>query len=70
MNQDPEIWSTELEDLRVRLEDMHSSISDNQFMAHALNNLISEYELQPALLERHRDDKQHISSLLNRFKQS
>ena len=50
--QDPEVWITELEDLRVRLEDMGSSISDNQFMIHMLNNLTSDYELQLALMEK------------------
>jgi hypothetical protein len=50
--QDPEIWITESEDLRVRLEAMGSSISENLFMIHILNNLISDYELQLALMER------------------
>jgi hypothetical protein len=50
--QDPEIWITQLEDLRVRLEAMGSSISENQFMIHILNNLTSDYELQLALMER------------------
>jgi hypothetical protein len=50
--QDPEIWITELEELRVRLEAMGSSISENQFMIHILNNLTSDYELQLALIER------------------
>jgi hypothetical protein len=48
--QDPEIWITESEDLRVRLEAMGSSISDNQFMIHILNNLTSDYELQLAFM--------------------
>jgi hypothetical protein len=43
--QDPEIWITELEDLSIRLEAMGSSISENQFMIHILNNLTSDYEL-------------------------
>jgi hypothetical protein len=50
--QDPEIWITELEDLRVRLEAMGLSISENQFIIHILNNLTSDYELQLALIER------------------
>ena len=50
--QDPEVWITELEDLRVRLEVMDSSISENQFMIHILNNLTTDYELQLALMER------------------
>ena len=50
--QDPETWITELEDLCVRLEAMQSSISENQFMIHILNNLTSDYELQLAMMER------------------
>jgi hypothetical protein len=50
--QDPEIWITESEDLRVILEAMGSRISENQFMIHILNNLTSDYELQLALMER------------------
>jgi Zinc knuckle len=52
MSHDPEVWNTELEYLCVRLEDMGSSISDNQFMIHMLNNLTSDYELQLALMEK------------------
>ena len=55
--QDPEVWITELEDLRVRLEVMDSSISENQFMIHILNNLTTDYELQLALMERRIGDK-------------
>jgi gag-polypeptide of LTR copia-type len=50
--EDPEVWITELEDLRVRLEAMDSSISENQFMIHILNNLTSDYELQLVMMER------------------
>jgi hypothetical protein len=50
--QDPEIWIMELEDLQVRLETMDSSISENQFMIHTLNNLTSDYDLQLAMMER------------------
>jgi hypothetical protein len=48
----PEIWITELEDLRIRLEDMGSTISDNQFMIHVLNNVTTDYDLQLALMEK------------------
>jgi gag-polypeptide of LTR copia-type len=50
--QDPETWITELEDLCARLETMESSILENQFIIHILNNLTSEYELQLAIMER------------------
>jgi hypothetical protein len=42
----------ESQDLQVRLETMHSSISENQFMIHILNNLTSDYELQLAMIEK------------------
>jgi gag-polypeptide of LTR copia-type len=48
--QDPEVWITELEDQCMRLEDMGSSVSDNQFMIHVLNNLTSDYDLHLALM--------------------
>jgi hypothetical protein len=31
---------------------MHSSIHENQFMIHILNNITSDYELQLAMMER------------------
>lgn len=56
--QDPEVWITELEDIRVRLDDMGSSIPENQFMIHILNNLTADYDLQLALLEKRIGDKE------------
>jgi hypothetical protein len=50
--QDPEIWITELEDLRVKLENMGSCITENQFMIHILNKLTSNYDVQLAWMER------------------
>jgi hypothetical protein len=50
--QDPEVWITELEDICVKLENMGSCITENQFMIHILNNLTSDYNLQLALMER------------------
>ena len=55
--QDPEVWITDLDDIQVRLDDMGSSISENQFMIHILNNLTADYDLQLALLERRIGDK-------------
>jgi gag-polypeptide of LTR copia-type len=55
----PEVWITELEDLCMRLEEMGSSISDNQFMIHMLNNLTSDYELQLALMENRVGDAEN-----------
>ena len=51
-------WITELEDPRVRLEVMDSSMSENQFMIHGLNHLTSYDELYLALMERRIEDKE------------
>jgi hypothetical protein len=45
-------WIMEIEDLQVRIETMHSIISENQFMIHILNIVTSDYELQLAMMER------------------
>jgi gag-polypeptide of LTR copia-type/Zinc knuckle len=55
--QDPEIWLTELEEYRMKLEELGSSITDNQFMTHILNNMTSDYDLQLALMEKRINDK-------------
>jgi hypothetical protein len=48
------IWSqrnTELEDYRVRLEELGSSISDSQFILHILSNMTDDNDLQLAMME-------------------
>jgi hypothetical protein len=55
--QDPDIWITELEDYRMRLEELGSSISDNQFILHILNNMTEDYDLQLAMMEKRVTDK-------------
>jgi hypothetical protein len=55
--QDPDIWITKLEDYRMRLEDFGSSISDNQFILHILNNMTDDYDLQLAMMEKRVKDK-------------
>jgi hypothetical protein len=55
--QDPDIWITELEDYRMRLEELESSISDNQFILHILNNMTNDYDLQLAMMEKRVMDK-------------
>ena len=39
---DPEVWITNLEDLRLKSEVMGSSMTDNQFMIQVLNSLTSD----------------------------
>jgi hypothetical protein len=50
--QDPEVWITALEDLRVKFENMGSCITENQFMIHILNNLTLDNDLQLTFMER------------------
>jgi hypothetical protein len=50
--QDPEVCITDSEDFCVKVENMSSCITENQFMIHILNNLTSDYDLQLALMER------------------
>jgi hypothetical protein len=61
--QDPEVWIIELEDLRVRLKKMGSTISENQFMIHVLNNLGSDYDLQLVLMERRVDGTEKLLTI-------
>ena len=48
---DPDIFITYLEDVRGRMEDMGSQMTDDQFMMHILNNLTKDYEMQVLKLE-------------------
>jgi hypothetical protein len=51
-NEDPDFCITKFEEFRMKLEDMGSAMTDDQFMMHVLNNLTSDYELQIVLLEK------------------
>jgi hypothetical protein len=55
--QDPDIWITELEDYRMRLEELGSSNSDNQFILLILKNITDDYDLQLAMTEKRVTDK-------------
>ena len=52
---DPDEWLTELEDLRMRIDEQTgengSKMTDMDFMIHVLNNLPPEYEIVQAKLE-------------------
>jgi len=50
-SKDPDVWISQLEDLRTRLKDMNAAISDDDFYVHILNNLLPEYEVQVSKLE-------------------
>jgi hypothetical protein len=55
--QDPDIRITELEDYQMRLEESGSSISNNEFMLHILNNMTDDFNLQLAMMEKRVMDK-------------
>jgi hypothetical protein len=42
--EDHEIWITNLEELRLKLVDMDSNITDSQLMVQGLNRLTNDYE--------------------------
>jgi gag-polypeptide of LTR copia-type len=50
-DEDPDCWIANLEDLRIKLEVMGSSMTDEQFKIQILNSLTEEYEFQMLLLE-------------------
>jgi hypothetical protein len=58
--QDPDVWITELEDYRMKLDELGSSISDNQFIRHILNNMTYDYELQLAMMEKKLNDNMNL----------
>ena len=53
---DPDVWISNLEDLRIRLEQQGSTIADVDFMIHLLNNLPKDYEISQSKLEDRLDD--------------
>jgi hypothetical protein len=55
--QDPDVWITKLEDYRMKLDELGSSISENQFILHILNNMTANYNLQLAMMEKRINDK-------------
>jgi hypothetical protein len=58
-NEYPVAWIKTLEEFRMKLEDMWSAMTDDQFMIHVLNNLTSDYELHMVLLERRIENKEN-----------
>jgi hypothetical protein len=51
-NIDPDVFITYLEDIRSRMEDMKSQMTDDQFILHVVNNLTDDYMNQVKSLER------------------
>jgi hypothetical protein len=53
VNKDPDIWLTDIEDLRTRIDSMSKrSLEGEDFYAHVLNNLPKEYMFDVAILEQ------------------
>ena len=50
--QDPDEWLTHLEDIRDRMADAKSFMTDEALMEHALNNVTAEYNIAVAWLEK------------------
>jgi hypothetical protein len=55
--QGPDIWITEIEDYRMRFAELGSSIYDDQFILHILNNMTDDFDLQLAMMEKRVTDK-------------
>jgi hypothetical protein len=55
--QDLDIWITELDDYRMIIEKLGSSISDNKFILHILNSLADDNNLQLAMMKTRVMDK-------------
>ena len=49
--EDPDVWISNLEDLRIRLEEQGSRMEEVDFMVHILNNLPKDYEVSQTKLE-------------------
>jgi hypothetical protein len=54
---------TEIKNYRMRLEELVSGISDNQFLLHILNNMMDNYDSQLAMMEKRLTDKSNPSTL-------
>jgi gag-polypeptide of LTR copia-type len=65
--QDPKVWIIELEDTCVKFDDIGSSIPENQFMIHILNNLTADSDLQLALLEKRIGDKERSFTVIVQY---
>jgi hypothetical protein len=52
----------------MRLEELGSSISDNQFILHILNNMTDDYDLQLAMMEKRVTKKSKRNNWVPTFK--
>jgi hypothetical protein len=50
-NQDPYMFITELEALKVKMADLEHMVTDKSLILHVLNNLDENYEMEIKMLE-------------------
>ena len=50
--EDPDVWLTQLEDLKEQLVNANARMDDDDVLEHALNNFPKEYEVVVAPLEK------------------
>ena len=50
-NQDPDVFITDLEALKVKMNELHHDVSDKALILHVLNNLTDHYEMEVKMLE-------------------
>ena len=53
---DPDVWISQMEDMRMHLAKMKSIMTDKHFLMHLINSLTSEYEHIVPLVEKRLDD--------------
>jgi hypothetical protein len=58
-NDFPDLWMITLEEFRMKLQEMGSGMTDDQFMIHMLRYLTSDYELKMILLEKRIRNKEN-----------
>jgi gag-polypeptide of LTR copia-type len=56
-NQDPDIFITKLEALKIKLEDLDHVITEKAMVLHILNNLNKTYDMEIKLLEHHQSNE-------------
>lgn len=64
-NQDPDVWMTKMEYIRVQLEELSSEMTDIQFMTQIINNLTDDYEVLVEIVGRRLMDDLTIEELRN-----
>ena len=64
-DEDPDVWLTQLEDIRVRLHEAGGKITDEDFIEHVLNSLPKEYEITMKLLVCRLSDQTNPLTIVN-----